>query len=399
MTTDVAIDADQRDPLAIWMLALGQTFGFASLYYVYGALLVSIEADTGWDRPALAVGLTLALLVAAVAVAFVGRLVDRGLGADLLTWGAALGGLALLALSQVTSLAGWYLAWAVVGLAMAASLYDICFAFLTRRLGPDARAAIIRVTLVAGLASTLAFPMGATLAAEYGWRGAVIAFGLIQIFLTAPLNFVAGRRLRRKERRGEAPKAAKFGALSQAMRTRAFWLVAGTFGLATMNHSMLVTYFIPLFTGLGAAKAVAVTAASVVGPFQVAGRIMLMLQGERAGTLTSTKAALIGMALASAVLMLAGIAPTLIFVFAAIQGAAMGMISILRPLLIAEVLGRDGFGAVSGAIATVPMFGNAVAPIVGALLLEAGGITALLGGSLSLALIGLVIAFRIQKAP
>ena len=122
-----------------------------------------------------------------------------------------------------------------------------------------------------------------------------------------------------------------------------FWLVAGAFGTAAMNHSMLVTYFIPIFTGLGTTKSIAVAAASVVGPFQVAGRIMLMLQGERAGTLTSTRAALIGMVLASGALMAAGLAPALIFVFAALQGASIGMVSILRPVLIAEVLGRDGY--------------------------------------------------------
>ncbi len=384
------------DAPAIWMLAFGQTFGFASLYYIYGALLVSIEADTGWGRPSLAIGLTLALIVSAITVPFAGRLIDRGLGAELLTGGAALGGIALLGLSQVGGLAGWYFAWAIIGVAMSASLYDMCFAFLTRRLGLNARAAIIRVTLVAGLASTLAFPLGAALSQGVGWRGAVIAFGLIQVGLTAPLNYTAGRRLRRKERRGGGAPVVHKGALTQAVRKPGFWLVAGAFGTAAMNHSMLVTYFIPLFTGLGTTKAVAVIAASCVGPFQVAGRVMLMLQGERAGTLTSTRAALIGLVLSSGALMAVGLTPALIFVFAALQGGAIGMVSILRPVLIAEVLGRDGFGAISGAIATVPLVGNAIAPIVGALLLGAGGISALLMGSLMLAVIGTAITLFIR---
>lgn len=143
------------------MIALGQTMGWASLFYIYGALLVWIETDTGWNRAGLALGLTLALLVSGLAVGMAGRLVDRGLGAELLTGGAALGGVALLMLSQVQSLTQWYMVWALIGLAMSASFYDMCFAFLTRRLGVNARGAIIRVTLAAGLASTLAFPLGA----------------------------------------------------------------------------------------------------------------------------------------------------------------------------------------------------------------------------------------------
>ncbi len=395
MTTDHS----KGDSTAIWMLAIGETLGWASLFYIYGALLVWIEADTGWSRASLAIGLTLALLVSALTVGMAGRMVDRGLGAELLTGGAALGGGALLVLSRVETLAQWYVVWAVIGLAMSASFYDMCFAFLTRRLGRQARAAIIRVTLVAGLASTLAFPLGAVLAQNFGWRGAVLVFGMIQLFVTVPLFFFAGVRLRRSDR---APALAagkdtpKTRVLGQIIRQPAFWLLAGAFGLASTNHTMLVTYFIPLFTGFGIAKTSAVLAASVVGPFQVIGRIVLMLNGARVGALFSTRVALAGLVISSTVLMAAGMAPVLVFVFAAVQGASVGMMSILRPVLIAEIMGVENFGAVSGTIATVPIFATAMAPLIGAVLLESGGVFALLSASLCLALIALALAFILR---
>jgi len=391
-------DQNEGDSPAIWMLALGQTFGFASLFYIYGALLVWVVDDTGWDRSSLAIGLTLALIVSALTVSFSGRMVDRGLGAELLVGGAAFGGFGLLALSRVQTIVGWHICWALIGLAMSACLYDTCFAFLTRRLGTDARAAIIRVSLVAGLASTMAFPLGAVLAQNFGWRGAVVAFGSIQLFATVPLHFFAGRRLRRKERRSSKADQSDDGALGRAIRTRSFWLLAGAFGLAMMNHSMLVTYFIPVFTSLGIAQAGAVAAASLVGPFQVIGRLALMLQGKRIGSLASTRGALIGMATASMLLMLAGIALPLIFVFSAVQGASIGMISILRPVLIAEVLGRSGFGAISGAIASVPIFATAAAPLVGAILLESGGTTVFLIASFLMASVALSFALILRGA-
>lgn len=393
---DSIADTPDDDAPAVWMLAVGQTLGFATLYYIYGALLVPIEAETGWDRPALAIGLTLALLVSAVAVPLTGRLVDNGLGAELLAGGAGFGGLALLALSHAQSLLHWYLAWSAVGLAMSACLYDTCFAFLTRRLGATARGAIIRVTLVAGLASTLAFPLGALLSDAFGWRMAVVTFGLMQICLTVPLHFTAGVRLRRLERRGGPKPPDGKGALRRASRLVQFWYLCLAFGLAHMNHGMLVAYFIPLFTGLGATKAIAVTVASTVGPFQVVGRLALMLRGERANIVFSTRGALIGMTLASAILMLAGVAPPLLFLFAVAQGGAIGMMSILRPVLIAEVLGRDGFGAISGAVGSAPLVANAMAPFIGALLLEAGGVYALLTGSLLIAAGAAVFAFMVR---
>ncbi len=392
-------EENKGDSIAIWMLAIGETIGWASLFYIYGALLVWIETDTGWSRASLAIGLTLALLVSALTVGMAGRLVDRGLGAELLTGGAALGGVALLLLSRVETLAQWYAVWAVIGLAMSASFYDMCFAFLTRRLGNQARAAIIRVTLVAGLASTLAFPLGAVLAQGFGWRGAVVAFGMLQIFVTVPLFFYAGVRLRRSDRApalAAGKGTAKTRILGQIIRQPAFWLLACAFGLASMNHTMLVTYFIPLFTGFGIAKTSAVLAASVVGPFQVIGRIVLMLNGARTGTLFSTRVALAGLVISSTVMMAAGMAPVLVFVFAAVQGASVGMVSILRPVLIAEIMGVENFGAVSGTIASVPIFATAMAPLIGAVLLESGGIFALLIASLCLALLALALAFILR---
>jgi MFS family permease len=378
------------------MMAVAQTLSWAGLYYIYGALLVWIEADTGWSRAELAVGLTLALLVSAASVTQLGKLVDRGLGVELLMAGALLGGLGLLALSRVQSLLGWYLVWALIGVAMSASLYDMCFAFLTRRLGAGARGAIIRVTLVGGLASTLAFPLGAALAQQFGWRGAVLAFAGIQIVLTLPLYFIAGGRLRRAERAAKQQVTVDKGALGRVIRTRKFWMLAALFGLATMDHAMLVTYFIPVFTGLGLLKGAAVAAASMVGPFQVLGRIVLMAQGARAGSLAMTRIALVGLVLASTILLSAGIQVRLVFLFAAIQGASVGMMSILRPVLIAEVLGRGGFGAISGAIAAVPLIASALAPLIGAVVLGWGGIVGLLATSLTLALVALALAVALR---
>lgn len=386
----------KNDPIAIWMLAVGVTIGWASLFYIYGALLVWIESDTGWDRTSLSLGLTLALVVSGLTVGLAGRLVDRGLGVEMMTAGAALGGLALLCLSQVQSLAQWYMVWAAIGVAMAASFYDMCFAFLTRRLGVLARAAIIRVTLVAGFASSLSFPLGAVLAHQFGWRGAVIAFGMLELAVTVPLFFFAGRRLRHGTAAPDSASAPRKTPLRQIMRRPGFWLIALAFGLSTMNHSMLVTYFIPLFTGFGLAKTSAVLAASMVGPFLVFGRLVLMINGGRIGALFSTKLALLGLIVSNTTLLAAGFAPMLVFVFAAMQGASMGMTSILRPVLVGEIMGFEQFGEVSGAIAAVPLFCTALAPLIGALLLGFGGATALLLACLGLAVVALGLAAMLR---
>ncbi len=225
----------------------------------------------------------------------------------------------------------------------------------------------------------------------------MLVFVANQIGISTPLNLIAGRRLRRGARAGGDTGSADKGKLRLALRHSAFWMLAAVFGLSTMVHTMLVTYFIPIFTGLGMVKADAVAAASMVGPFQVLGRIVLMVQGVRIGARGATRAALAGLVLACAILLGAGLEPRLVFLFAAIQGASVGMLSILRPVLIAETLGRAGFGAISGTIAAVPLVASALAPVVGALVLTALGVGGFVAVTLTLALVTLGLAAALRR--
>jgi len=407
MTTprpEAAPPADpQTDALAIWLLALGQTLGFAALLYIFAAMLVSWETAMGWSKAQLSLGPTLSILVSAGCAPLAGRLVDRGYGAELLWGGAGLGALALAALSQVHTLWQFIAIWAVIGLAHSACLYEVCFAFLIRRLGPRARPSIINVTLMAGFASTLAFPLGAVLSDGFGWRVAVLAFAALLAFGALPANLIAGRRLRRGTRGRAAPggetAADARAAFRAALRGAPFWLLAAAFTMVATNHAMLVSYFIPLFTDRGASPAMAVAAASCVGPAQVAGRLLLMLLGEaRMGAGRATAVMLGSLLLAGAVLWAAGWATPLIFVFAALQGVAVGLMSILKPVLTSETLGRAGFGAVAGAMAIGPLLGGAAAPFLGALVLEGAGANGLIGVALGMAGVatGCALALRWQ---
>ena len=360
------------DSLSVWSLALGQTLIYAGCYYSFPALLPDLEAATGWSKASLALGPTLAFLIMAVGTPYTGRLVDRGLGGEMLVWMPALAALGVAGLGLVGSVGGWLACWALIGLAQAGCLYETCFAFLTRRLGDGARAAITRVTLVAGFAGTLAFPLGHWLGIRFGGQGAMIAFAGLML-LVIPLNAVAVRRLRRRERAGFQAEPVPPGVVTAALRRPAFWGISAVFGLIGLNHGMLLTYVLPLFADRGASEGMAVLAAAFIGPSQVLGRLALLAGGARVSTAKATRLALGAVVVASGVLWLAGVAPVLIFAFALAQGAGAGLTSSLRPLLIAEVLGRSGFGAISGAVAVAPILASAAAPSVGAALLAGGG--------------------------
>lgn len=384
------------DPLAVWLLAIGQTLTYAALYYVFAALLPDLETATGWSKAQLAAGPTLAFLITAALTPFTGQLVDRGWGGEMLIWLPVLGASALCGLAFVTTQAGWLALWAVIGVAQAGAVYETCFAFLTRRLGPAARAAIIRITLVAGFASTLAFPLGDLLGRLFGGQGALVAFAAIALIGVVPVNAVAVQRLRKLERVGVATAVTPPGVVQAALRKPAFWGIAAMFGLCYLGHSILITYALVLFQDRGAMPGMAVLAAACIGPAQVAGRVALLLNEHRVGNGGAAIWALGAMVLAALVLWAAGAAPLLIFAFAALQGAGIGLTSILRPVLIAQLLGRDGFGAISGAAAVAPILGSAAGPSVGAFLLGLAPDAVYLAG-LAMAVLALGIALVLLR--
>ena len=278
----------------------------------------------------------------------------------------------------------------MLGITQACCLYESCFAFLTRRLGTEARGAITKVTLVAGFAGTLAFPLGDFLGRALGGQGALIAFAVLML-LAAPINAHAVRSLRRMERAGGSAVEAAPGVLRQAMRRGAFWAIAAVFGMIWLNHGILLTYVLMLFADRGAGAGMATLAASCIGPSQVLGRLVLLFQGARIGNARATVWSLAGVVLAGLALLSAGWWPGLIFAFAALQGAGAGLLSILRPMLIADILGRRGFGTISGAVAVAPILASAAAPSVGAGLLHWGGPGLVYGFCLAMGLGGLVI--------
>lgn len=395
--SEAATSVGREEDRAVWLLALGQFIAYAALLYSFPALQVAAEAGTGWSKSALALGPTVALAVAAVVSPLCGRLVDRGWGGEMLAAAPVLGGLGLLGAALAGGPAGWLAGWALAGVAQGAGFYDGCFAFLTRRLGPRARAAIIRITLVAGFSGSFTYPAGAWAGEAFGWRVALVLFAALSAVAGAGVNGYGAALLRRGERAGVRAYADPPDVLKRAMRQRVFWLIGLIFALVYIAHGIVITFAIPLFQGQGASHAAAVWAAALVGAAQVAGRVLFLGWGRHFTLVGMFRSILLTMVGAALVLWLAGAAPGLIFLTALMQGAAIGIISILRPILIAEVLGSEGFGMISGALAIGVLAGAAVAPWVGAVILDGAGETATIGAVFAMALMAAGLAVFVRR--
>lgn len=384
------------ESLAVWLLALGQMLIYAGIYYGFPALLPDLEAATGWTKGDLALGPTLSFLMMAALAPLTGRFIDRGHAAVMLVGLPVVVAVGVGMLSIVQTRWQWWAVWAVIGIAQSGCLYESVFAFLTRRLGAQARLGITQITLVAGLSGTMTFPLGHWLGSTFGGQKAFFGFAVLTLFGTVPLNILAMRLMR-------GPEVARAvednrGALRGALRRPAFWGIAAIFALIGLDHGILLTFVLALFQERGVSKEWAMVAASCLGPAQLVGRMVLVVGGARMDNGTVTKVALAMVSFAAVILALAGMAPVLVFLVVAIQGAGIGLMSIMRPMLVADVLGRRGFGSVSGAAAVSSILASAAAPSFGAFLLDHIGAGAIFASLILFSASGLAMAMVLIRA-
>ena len=147
----------------------------------------------------------------------------------------------------------------------------------------------------------------------------------------------------------------------------------------------------------GIGEAMAVLAASMIGPMQVVGRVITLATERYVNIFGVAIGCYAGMAMGSTALLMAGVAPWLVAVFVLLHGAGYGTASILRPVLTAELLGRRGFGATAGKLALPFMLGFAAGPTIAALVWEVGGYDMVIGLALAAVCTGLTAVFTARR--
>lgn len=383
---------------AIAFLAIGETIYWASLYYIFAALLVQWEKAEGWAKTDITIAFTGAILMAAVFAPISGRLIDRGKGPLTLTFAAvvAAGLIALLPFAGSV----WVFAamWLGIGACLGGCLYEPCFSLITRTRGENARRDITLVTLVAGLAGTLSFPLSNSLADAYGWHVAAWVMASLVVFIAAPLVWSASNFLEREYRKENAASDSDETLesrppfrISNIIKTPTFWFLAIGFAILGANHGVIINHILPILTDRGLSSDAAVLAASMVGPMQVAGRLAMMAAERKVSSHAITTACFVAVAVAGIALYFSSVMPALVVAFVILQGSGHGVTSIMRPVITKEVMGQQNFGSISGAVAVPYLLAWAAAPVLGSLLWEAGGYDLAILVVIGLALVGLVL--------
>jgi len=355
--------------LVIW-LSLAQLISWGSVFYLFALLLAPLERDLGLSRAQVSLAFSLALLTEGLMAYPVGRWIDRGHERLVMTVGSVLTGLCLALHSLVSTLAQLYALWIVLGMAMAAVLYSPAFAVVTRRFPHDFRRAIITLTFLGGLASTVFIPLIAWLMNHLGWRGMLLCLAALHLLVCAPLHGLVLR--------GSAPAALPHLAhgpgethqlvVRQLMRSQPFWLI-GLFVTLMMAVTVAIpAHMVSLLRENGLSETWVIAMPAAIGAIQVLGRLLLYVFEQRMDVhwVNRWVPALVPLAL---LVLLA--APFLaqwqvlavgLFVF--LYGLGNGLLTIVRGTAIAHYVSRQHMATLNGALGLPLALARAAAPLV-----------------------------------
>ena len=369
--------------------ALGviQILAWGSSYYLLAVLAEPIARETGWPYAWVIAGVSLGLLVAAAVSIRVGRTIEEQGGRRVLAASALLLAAGLAVMAVAPGVPVYLAAWLLLGAGMGAGLYDAAFSTLGRLYGAEARSAITQLTLWGGFASTVCWPLSAWLVEAIGWRGACIAYAGLHLSVTLPLALLAIPREQRREFVPAVPDVMKISVEAPANRALLVWLLATILTAAGVIAAVWSVHLITILQAGGVGLASAVALGALVGPAQVGARVIEMAAGGRHHPICTLAAAAVLIA-AGLALLRAGVGPLAVALIA--YGAGNGIWSIARGTLPLALFGPQGYAVLMGRLAMPSLIAQAIAPSVGALLMQRFGAQTTLAALAGLASINVV---------
>jgi MFS family permease len=376
------------------IVALGttQTLAWGSTYYLPAILAAPMAIELGCSETWIFGSFSLAMVLAAFLGPAAGRQIDRHGGRGVLLGSNLLFALGLAALGLASGPWSLATAWLVIGIGMGIGLYEAAFASLTARYGCAARGPITGITLIAGFASTVCWPLSAVMEAEFGWRTACFVWAAAQLVIAMPLNAFALRRPVLERSRVE-PTVAAAGA-SPSPSLRALVALATVFALTWSTSTGRAPHLPRLLQQAGASAPAAIAAAALVGPAQVVARMLEAVLMRRLHPLLSARLAATAHPLAALGLLLF-VAPAAI-PFAICHGAGNGIVTIAKGTLPLVLFGPVGYGGRQGTLMVPARIAQAAAPLVFGLLLERFGLGAL-WSTAGLGLLAVLALLRIGR--
>jgi MFS family permease len=356
----------ERRSVVVSTLGITQTLAWGSTYYLTAVFADPISAALGLPRVWFFAVVSAALLLSGLLGPLAGRMIDRYGGRDILVATNVIFAAGLVTLSFASGVVGLALAWTILGVGMGFGLYEAAFATVAGLYGRDARNAITGITLFGGFASTVGWPMSAIFIDALGWRGACLAWAALHLLIGLPMNrLLVPKVVSQREHRVTAADQSAPGV------SRTMIVLASVFGATWFVSAAMAAHLPRLLQAMGTTRTFAVAAASLVGPAQVAARLIEFGLLRRMSPMISARLAT-GLHPIGAVL-LAIFGPVAAIPFVLLHGAGNGMLTIARGTLPLALFGPTGYGLRTGILSAPARILQGGAPLLFGIVLDRGG--------------------------
>jgi hypothetical protein len=381
---------------AVPVLGVTQILSWGTIFYTPVLIVPLIAADRGWSISFAMGGFSIGLLTAGLVAPYVGRAIDRYGGHVVMTIGSLIGALGLFLIVYAKAQFAYYAVWMVLGVAMAANLYDAAFATLGRIFGIGARRPITALTLAGGFASTVSWPATHVLIERVGWSDTYLVYAALLAVIAAPLHALALPR-GRFETEVDVLDGQKAPAKLLSSRGWPFVLVASAFACYAFVPSGLSAHLLAIFARAGIDAGTVVWIGALFGPAQVGARLLEFTFGRNLHPLWVVRFALSTLLCAFVMLAFAGVSAPTAAAFALMFGGANGLVTITRGAVPLALFGASGYGRLIGRLAGPFLLMQSAAPFVMAFVVEHTSDAAALTLAASFALVALICFVAIRR--
>lgn len=377
-------------------LGIAQTLAWGSSYYLPAMLATPMARDVGVSTPTVFAAFSAALIVSALLGPSAGRLIDRSGGRGVLAATSVVFAAGLAALAMAQGPVSLFAAWMILGIGMGSGLYEAAFSTLVFLYGNRSRNAITGITLIAGFASTVGWPLSTFLEAQIGWRATCLAWAALHLTVGLALNLsVPARRASPRPASPVPETLASHADDGGPPRPWASFALAFVFAATWFISTAMAAHLPQLLQAGGASLATAVMVGALIGPAQVAARLLEFGFLRKVHPLLSARLAASLHPMGA--LAFGWIGAPAAAAFGVLHGAGNGILTIAKGTLPLVIFGPDGYGHRQGVLMVPARIAQALAPWLFGVCLDAFGVKALWLSS-GLAVASIVMLMTIRQA-
>lgn len=332
-------------------LGTTMTVGYGTLYYSFAIMAEEFTKEFSWSQSFVFGILSLGILFGGLLAPLIGRLLDKHGARSIMSIGSILSAIGLHNLSLVDSKLEYIIALLFLQLVSILVLYESVFIAFAQLVGQKARLPIIQVTLIAGFASTIFWPLISYLLTIISWRETYQVLAILHIFIALPIHFfVLKKNLQIDNKHFDEDKFEQSIYLNGLHKKNAFILLTIAFCLIAIPITTLQTQFLSLFKGFGLEASMAIALGALIGPSQVLVRVLEILFSKYITPIHSALLSTLLMSLGLIALLFSGYSFYIALCFVLLYGAGQGLSDIVRGTLPLYLFGKNAYGKTTGNI-------------------------------------------------